>query len=193
MRTGLFFGSFNPIHLGHLVIGEYMVEYAGLDEVWYVVSPQNPFKESADLLDEDHRLGMVRLAVADNPRLKACDIEFGLPRPSYTIDTLAELALKYNNRSWVLLMGSDTAAGLPGWKSFDKLISGYDIHVYPRPGEQFIKPEWGGRIRIFNDAPLIQLSATSIRRAIGEGKSVRYLIPDNVRAYIREKRLYREP
>ena len=191
MRTGLFFGSFNPVHIGHLIIGEYMVQSGGLDEVWYVVSPQNPFKEKSDLLDENHRLEMVRLAVDDNPLLKACDIEFDLPRPSYTIDTLKQLAAKHLERTWVLLMGSDTAATLPGWKNFELLVSDYDIYVYPRPGKEFAQPGWGKRLRFFNDVPLMEVSATFIRKCISDGKSVRYLLPEKVREYIGEKKLYR--
>jgi nicotinate-nucleotide adenylyltransferase len=190
MRTGLFFGSFNPIHIGHLVIGEYMVQFAGLDEVWFVVSPQNPFKEKADLLDENHRLQMVRLAVEDNPSLKACGIEFELPRPSYTIDTLKSLELQYPGRSWVILMGSDTAATLPGWKNFEELVSGYDSYIYQRPGKEFAPPAWGKRLTFFNDVPLMQVSATFIRRCIRDGKSIRYLVPERIREYIAKERLY---
>jgi nicotinate-nucleotide adenylyltransferase len=190
MRVGLFFGSFNPIHLGHLIIGNYMVHHAGLDEVWYVVSPHNPFKEKAGLLDENLRLEMVRLAVEDNPVLKASNIEFSMPRPSYTIDTLHRLEKEYPSTEWILLMGADTAMTLPGWKSFEELVKGYDIYVYPRPGEAFVKPDWGWRLTVFNDAPVMEISATFIRKAIGEGRSVRYLVPREVERYIEEKRLF---
>jgi nicotinate-nucleotide adenylyltransferase len=190
MKTGLFFGSFNPIHIGHLIIGDYMVQFGGLDEVWYIVSPQNPFKEKEDLLDENHRMEMVRLAVGDNPLLTVSDIEFGLPRPSYTVNTLHELERKYPERTWVILMGSDTAATLPGWKDFKKLVNGYDIFVYSRPGKEFSKPEWGGRITVFPDVPLMHVSASFIRQCLREKKSVRYLLPDAVREYIRQNNLY---
>jgi nicotinate-nucleotide adenylyltransferase len=191
MRVGLFFGSFNPIHVGHLVIGDYMVHFAGLDEVWFVVSPQNPFKEKETLLDEHHRLQMVRLACIDNPVLKACDVEFSMPRPSYTFDTLQRLTELYPFHEWIILMGSDTAAGLSGWKENERLLKDYDMYVYPRFGDRFEKPAPETRMTIFSDVPVMQVSATFIRSAISQDRPVRYLLPMRVEEYIRANALYR--
>jgi nicotinate-nucleotide adenylyltransferase len=189
MRIGLFFGSFNPVHLGHLIIAETTVGLAELDHVWLVVSPHNPFKEKATLANDYDRLHLVHLATHDNPTVRPCDVEFGLPKPSYTIDTLTELTKRHPTYEFSLLMGEDNLAGLPRWKKADVLLQHYEIIVYPRlHSEPATVP--GARIRRV-EAPVMEISATDIRRRIKAGHSVRYLLTDTVREYIEASGLYR--
>ena len=189
-QVGLFFGSFNPIHVGHLIIGKHMVVEGGLDEVWFVISPQNPFKQKATLLDERQRLYMANLAVEDDYDLRASNVEFHLPRPSYTVDTLAFLDEKYPDVAFTLLMGSDNLVSLPRWKNHEILLERYRILVYPRPGSP--EPELAAhpRVRLL-EVPQILLSASYIRKRIAAGKSIRYLVTEPVRRYIDELALYR--
>jgi len=182
MHTGLFFGSFNPIHIGHLIVAEYLREHAGLDEVWFVVSPANPFKDEAGLWPAERRLELVRTAIADNPGFRLCDLEFHLPRPSYTARTLEKLLESQPDRRFSLLMGSDTLADLPRWKDSTWLQEAFhQLLVYRRRGARFEAeglafPE---KVRWF-DAPSIDLSATYVRQVMAEGKSLRYLVPDSI-------------
>jgi nicotinate-nucleotide adenylyltransferase len=193
MRVGLFFGSFNPVHVGHLIIAETVVGLAGLHEVWLVVSPHNPFKEKSTLANDYDRLHLVHLATHDNPRVRPCDVEFQLPKPSYTIDTLTELAKRYPTYEFCLLMGEDNLAGVPRWKKGDVLLQHYELVVYPRLGSA--PPEAnalnGTRIRRVA-APVLELSATEIRRRIQAGESVRYMLTDAVREHIEASGMYRQ-
>ncbi len=189
-KTGLFFGSFNPVHVGHMIIANFMATQTDLDEVWLVVSPQNPLKKKQHLARDYDRLHLVRLAIGDNPLLRASDIEFGLPKPSYTIDTLAYLGEKFPSRVFALIMGGDNLASLPKWKNHDILLRDYEIYVYNRPGYDNPFSE-EAQVRFF-EAPLMNLSATYIRRCLREKKSVRYLVPDAVFAYLEQTPLYRQ-
>lgn len=176
MKIGLYFGSFNPVHVAHLIIANHVLNETAIERVWFVVSPQNPFKEEAALLNEYHRLELVRLATEEDVRIKASDIEFSLPKPSYTSATLAYLAEKYPEHEFCIIMGSDSFQNLNKWKNAETIIKNYDIYVYERPGFA-VQNKAGSRLTVLN-APLLQLSATQIRKFIKEGKSVRYMIPD---------------
>jgi nicotinate-nucleotide adenylyltransferase len=191
MKVGLFFGSFNPIHTGHLIIANYFLEWGELDQVWLIVSPQNPLKHRSGLLDEKHRLYMANLAVEDNYRLRASNVEFHLPKPSYTIDTLTYLSEKYPDYEFTLLMGSDNLDSIQKWKNYDILLRDYPIMVYNRPEFSALKEFPGANIRYFN-APLLNISATFIREAIRAGKDVRYLLPDKIYEYVKSMHFYEE-
>lgn len=187
--TGLFFGSFNPVHIGHLIVAEYLACRANLDQVWLVVSPQNPFKRKARLADVRHRYRMLTLAVRGNRRLRASDVELTLSTPSYTIRTLAELQRRHPRRSFALLMGADTLLTLPRWRHGDHILRHYPILVYRR---EVHLPDWVHDFRNirFYDAPLLQISATAIRSMVRQQLSVRYLVPESVRRYILQHGLY---
>jgi len=178
MKIGLYFGSFNPVHVAHLIIANHVLNETELEKVWFVVSPQNPFKTEANLLNEFHRLHLVRLATEDDTRIKASDIEFTLPRPSYTSSTLAYLAEKYPEHAFSIIMGSDSFQNLHQWKNYEVIIKNYPLYVYRRPGFA-IDDKTVPNLRVL-DAPLLQLSATQIRKYIREGKSIRYMVPDKV-------------
>lgn len=198
-KVGLYFGTFNPVHVGHLVIANYMADHAGLDEVWMVVSPQNPMKQRHTLLADLHRLQLVRIAVEDNPRLKASSIEFDLPKPSYTVYTLAYLREKYPSTEFVLIMGEDNLRSLPKWKNFEEIIKSHEILVYPRlyTEDEEEAQETGElspllknvRYRMM-DAPVMRISASFIRKSIREGHDVRYLLTEPVERYVREMHFY---
>jgi nicotinate-nucleotide adenylyltransferase len=190
MRVGLYFGSFNPIHHGHLIIANYILDHTDLDQVWFVISPQNPLKPSASLLNEYHRLFLVQLAIEGEKNLKASDIEFKLPKPSYTVDTLAYLQEKYPANEFAIIMGSDSLQNLPKWKNYQWLLQHYPIYVYRRPEQETIPvyPE-ALSIRVMQ-APLLPISSTTIRQNIREGKSIRYLVPDAVREEIEKSGYY---
>ncbi len=191
-RVGLFFGSFNPIHTGHLIIAEYMVDRPDLDQVWLVVSPQNPLKIRATLANDFDRLHMVQIAIDDNPKLRASNIEFSLPKPSYTIDTMAYLHEKYPEHHFSLIMGSDNLQNIHKWKNFSLLLERYTIHIYNRPGtEGMTAPDNATDVR-FHDVPLLDISSTFIRQRIAEGHSVRYMVPDSVYQFLDGSRLYRQ-
>lgn len=189
--TGLFFGSFNPIHVGHLIIANYMATQTDLREVWLVVSPHNPLKQKQSLARDYDRLHLVQLAVANNPALKASDIEFGLPKPSFTIDTLTYLKEKYPNRKFVLIMGSDNLATLHKWKNYELLLRDYMLYVYQRPG--FPAGSLGAHpsVRLFNDVPVMLLSSSYIRTCIQDGRSVQYLVSEPVYDYLVASGMYR--
>ena len=190
MRVGLYFGSFNPIHHGHLLIATYILEHTDLDQVWFIVSPQNPLKPSATLLNEYHRLFLVQLAVEGEKNLKASDIEFKLPKPSYTVDTLAYLQEKYPANQFAIIMGSDSLQNLPKWKNYQWLLRNYPIYVYKRPGYETL-PSYPEAVHIqIMDAPLLPISSTTIRQNVREGKSIRYLVPDAVREEIEKSGYY---
>jgi nicotinate-nucleotide adenylyltransferase len=189
-KIGLFFGSFNPIHVGHLIIANYMTNYADLDEVWFVVSPHNPFKEKKSLANMYDRLEMVNLAIEGEDRLRASDIEFGLPQPSYTIDTLAHLGERYPQKEFVLIMGEDNLQNLEKWKNADIILRDYKIMVYPRPGYRASHLREHPSVTV-TQTPLMELSSTFLRKSIKENKSIRFYTPDKVLEFIEKKGLYR--
>jgi nicotinate-nucleotide adenylyltransferase len=189
MKVGLFFGSFNPIHIGHLIIADTMLSYGKMDQIWFVVSPQNPLKKKATLAHAFDRLTMVRQAIADNPAFNASDIEFSMPIPSYTIDTLTYLSEKYPQHQFHLIIGQDNLASFHKWKNYQLLLQNYLLLVYPRP--QSPPSEFDKHPSIqFVPAPLIEISSTYIRQALQAEKSVRYLLHPDVAAFIRLKKLY---
>lgn len=180
MKIGLFFGSFNPIHVGHLIIANNIAEYTDLKQVWFVVSPHNPLKEKESLLNEYHRLDLVNTAIEGNIKLKSCDIEFKLPRPSYTIDTLQYLSEKYPKHEFSLIMGSDNISTIHKWKNYDKLINSYPIYVYNRGNDNIFELEKKYSQVKFLNVPLLNISSSLIRQMIKKNKSVKYLLPENV-------------
>jgi nicotinate-nucleotide adenylyltransferase len=178
MKTGLYFGSFNPVHVAHLIIANHILNETDIEKIWFVVSPQNPFKEEVGLLNEYHRLHMVRLATEDDNRIKASDIEFKLPKPSYTTATLAFLSDKYPGNEFCIIMGSDSFQNLHKWKNYEVIIKNFPLYVYIRPGFE-AKNNIGANLHVL-DAPLLQISSTQVRKYIKEKKSVRYMVPDKV-------------
>ena len=199
-HIGLFFGSFNPIHVGHLIIANHMVEFGYLDEVWLVVSPQNPFKTKASLLSDNHRLALVRIATENNPKLSASNIEFSLPQPSYTVHTLVYLKEKYPATRFSLIMGEDNLRSLHKWKNIETIIQDHSIFVYPRvrtvqeEGKE-LSPELDKTLKNADiqlvEGPILNISASFIRKAIKEGRSVTYLLTSEVETYIDEMHFYR--
>lgn len=190
MKIGLFFGSFNPIHHAHLIIANYIINQDLVDKIWFVVSPHNPLKESQSLLNENHRLHLVNLAIEGEIHLRAMDIEFHLPRPSYTSYTLNHLKEKYPNDEFVVIMGGDSFQNITKWKNYDYIINNYNIIIYNRPGF-IIDNSLNARLTIV-DAPLLELSATAIRQLIRQKKSVRYMLPDAVIEEIEKGGYYRK-
>ncbi|MEZ4948050.1 MAG: nicotinate (nicotinamide) nucleotide adenylyltransferase [Saprospiraceae bacterium] len=190
MKVGLFFGSFNPVHIGHMIIANFMATQTDLDQVWMVVSPQNPLKNKQSLAKDRDRLHLVHLAIDNNDAIRPSDIEFSLPKPSYTVDTLTYLKEKHPAYEFVLIMGGDNLATLPKWKNFELLIRDYSIYLYKRPNYD-LKVDFDTSNVHFFDAPLLDISATYIRNCIKEGKSIRYLVPDPVFDYLEEMPIYR--
>lgn len=195
VKTGLYFGSFNPVHIGHLAIANYMVEYSDLDEIWFVVSPQNPLKTKSSLLADHHRIRLVEIALGDDQRFRISDIETKLPQPSYTIDTLAYLREKYPGREFGLIMGGDNIYTLHKWKNAMEIVKSTPLYVYPRKVEHAEhKPELEKIIAAAKvtlvEAPLIDISGTFIRNAIKEGKDIRHFMPPGVWEYAREMHFY---
>jgi nicotinate-nucleotide adenylyltransferase len=189
MRVGLYFGSFNPIHIGHCIIASHIAQNTPVDQVWFIVSPQNPFKPSASLLNEYHRLHLAQLAVEGEKSLKVVDIEFNLPRPSYTIDTMTYLEEKYPGYQFSIILGGDSFQNLHKWKNAEILTQRYTFYVYQRPGFNMVNSP--GIKTVLLDAPLLQISSTQIREMIKNGKSIRYLVPDKVREEIELYKYYR--
>lgn len=189
MRIGLFFGSFNPIHVGHLIIAQSMLNGTDIDEVWFVVSPLNPFKSSKQLLHEFDRYDMVYLAIQDNDRFKVSDIEFHLPKPSFTIDTLTYISEKFTQHDFTLIIGSDNLASFSKWKNHEVILDQYGLLVYPRPGSMHSELTQHNNVSTV-EAPLLDISATFIRQKIRHQKSIKYLVPDSVLACIEEKKFY---
>jgi len=188
-KTGLFFGSFNPIHIGHLIIAEYMLEFTDLDQIWFIVSPHNPFKERKTLLADHHRLILVKIAIEDNPRMKASDIEFKMPKPSYTIDTLTYLNEKYPNKNFVLIAGTDIFPSFHKWKNYKEILSNYTIYVYSRPDYDIGFYANHPKVKIFN-TPLMEISSSFIRNAIKNGRTIKYMLPEKISKYICEMHFY---
>jgi nicotinate-nucleotide adenylyltransferase len=189
MKIGLFFGSFNPIHVGHLIIANTMATSTDLEQVWFVVSPQNPFKKTKSLLHEFDRFDMVERAIADNSRLKATNIEFSMPKPSYTIDTLTRLSEKYPQHTLRLIMGEDNLAQFANWKNHEKILEYYGLSVYSRPRSIESPFKFHPNVRLV-DAPLLDISATYIRDCIRSNRSIRYMVPDMVEEMIERKKFY---
>lgn len=189
MNVGLYFGSFNPVHVGHCIIASHIVQTTELDQVWLVVSPQNPFKPSSSLLNEYHRLHLVKLALEGETKLKASDVEFYLPRPSYTIDTMTYLAEKNPGHKYSIIMGSDGLQNLHNWKNAEVLVKNYDIYVYRRAGFEAVT-SLNARLHVL-DAPLLDISSTHIRYMIKQDKSIRYLVPDKVLEELEKSSYYK--
>lgn len=188
-KIGLFFGSFNPIHMGHLIIANIMVETTDLDKVWFVVSPQNPFKPSKGLLHEFDRFDMVRAAVHDHYKIDVSDVEFHLPKPSYTIHTLVYLTEKHPDKHFKIIIGEDNLEGFMKWKNYERILNDYGLYVYPRPHAQLSELKQHPNVKMV-DAPMLDISATFIRNCIRKKQSVRYLVPDAVEEMIRGKGFY---
>ena len=188
MKIGLYFGSFNPIHVGHLIIAAHIVDHSTPDQVWFVVSPQNPFKPAGSLLNEYHRLHLVQTAIENDPRFRVTDVEFKLPKPSYTIDTLTYLDEKYPQNDFVVIMGTDSFQNISRWKNPELLLKNYSFILYPRPG--FEIKDIPSNVELI-DAPLLEISSTAIRKKIKDGSSIRYLVPDNVREEIERSGYYK--
>jgi nicotinate-nucleotide adenylyltransferase len=188
--TGLFFGSFNPIHLGHTALANYLLEHTALDEIWMVVSPHNPLKKELDLLDDELRLHMVQLALSDEPKLKACDVEFSLSKPNYTLYTLQHLSETYPDKQFVLIIGADNLAVFHQWKAYQELLNNYHIMVYPRQGVD-LNPlhQLYPQVEIV-DAPLFTVSSTQIRRLLAQKETVEKYLHPLVKSFIQEKNLY---
>jgi nicotinate-nucleotide adenylyltransferase len=190
MKIGLYFGSFNPVHVAHLIIANHVLNETDIEKIWFMVSPQNPFKSGQNLLNEYHRLHLVKTATEDDNRIKASEIEFSLPKPSYTVTTLAYLKEKNPEHEFCIIMGSDSFQNLHKWKNYEVIVKDYEVYVYLRPGFEATN-HLNAKLHIA-DAPLLQLSATQIRQYIKEGKSIRYLVPENVREEIEKGGYYKK-
>lgn len=191
MKTGLFFGSFNPIHNGHMVIANYFAEFSDLKQVWFVVSPHNPLKPAGSLLNDFQRLQLVELAIGDYRKMKVSKIEFGLPKPSYTINTLTHFQEKFPQHEFVLIMGSDNLHTFHKWKNYEQILEYYSIYIYPRPG--FDGGDFKNHPKVkFIEAPLMEISSTFIRNAIKSKKDVRFMMPEKVADYIDEMNFYKK-
>ena len=192
-NIGLYFGTFNPIHVGHLAIANHMVEFSNLDEVWFVVTPHSPFKKKASLLDDNHRYQLAQVAVEDYPKLKASNIEFKLPQPNYTVNTLAHITEKYPKDQFHLIMGEDNLKSFHKWKNYEIILEHHSIYVYPRIYEDYVpQTRFDDHPKIHKiDAPIMEISSTFIRKAIKEKKNTRPLLPCNVWQYIDEMNFYR--
>jgi len=193
MKIGLYFGTFNPIHVGHLIIANHMAEHADLDQVWLVVTPHNPLKKKSTLLDDYHRLQMVFLATEDYPKLKPSDIEFKLAQPNYTVNTLVHLEEKYPNHEFSLIMGEDNLKSFHKWKNYEAILEHHEIYVYPRISVEDENLEFKNHSKIHMiDAPVVEISSTAIRSNIKLGKNVRPLLPEKVWEYIDHNLFYKK-
>jgi nicotinate-nucleotide adenylyltransferase len=190
MKIGLFFGSFNPIHHGHLMVASYIANHTDLQQIWLVVSPQNPHKSQSSLLNEYDRLHLARLAIENDDQIKVSDIEFKLPKPSYTIDTLTYLEEKFPQHQFHIIMGGDSFQNLPKWKNFETLVKNYQFIVYRRPGFDIIE-NYGANMQ-YLEAPMLELSATLIRNNCKDGITIRYLVPEDVRLEIERCNYFKE-
>jgi nicotinate-nucleotide adenylyltransferase len=189
MRVGLYFGSFNPVHTGHLIIANHIVNSTLLKQVWFVVSPQNPLKQSSSLLNEYHRLHLIKAAIDGENKLQASNVEFQLPKPSYTVDTLSYLKERFPQNEFCVIMGSDSFCNIKKWKNYEVILKNYPLFIYKRQGFE-IKDSPDVDLTIL-DAPLLEISSTHIRELIKAGKSIRYLVPDIVKEEIERNAYYR--
>ncbi|MBK5286498.1 MAG: nicotinate-nucleotide adenylyltransferase [Bacteroidia bacterium] len=189
MKVGLFFGTFNPIHVGHMVIAGYMTEFTDLEQVWFVVSPHNPMKLKQTLLQDYHRLALVRTAIADNRKLKASNIEFSLPKPSYTIETLTHMAEKFSGQEFALILGADNLESFPQWKDYERILENHSLYVYPRLGFSGGNLTSHPKVKM-TEAPLMEISSSFIRESIKNKMDVRYMLTDSVFNYIEEMHFY---
>ena len=191
-KIGLYFGTFNPIHVGHLIIANHMVEFSDLEEVWFVVTPHNPHKKKKTLLEDHHRLAMVRIAVEEYPKLQASNVEFDLPQPNYTVNTLAHLEEKYPKKNFCLIMGEDNLKSLQKWKNYEVILERYSIYVYPRISEGIVETQFDNHKKIKKvDAPIIELSSTFIRKGIKAGKNIQPMLSAEVWKYLDEMNFYK--
>jgi nicotinate-nucleotide adenylyltransferase len=192
MKTGLFFGTFNPIHIGHMIIASYMAEYSDLDEVWFVITPLSPFKQKSSLLSNHHRLAIANTAVEDYSKLKTSDIEFKLPQPNYTVNTLVHIEEKYPNHKFCLIMGEDNLKGFHKWKNHETILQNYELYVYPRISDDEIVHQFSKHSSIHRvNAPIVQISSSFIRKAIKERKDISAMLPLSVWKYIDEMNFYK--
>lgn len=193
MKIGLFFGTFNPIHVGHLTIANHIVEHSDLKQVWFVVTPQSPFKQKNSLLDNYQRLEMVYLATKDYNTLKPSNIEFGLKQPNYTIDTLTYLEEKYPDNEFALIMGEDNLKSFHKWKNYEVILDNYSLYVYPRISKSTVPQLFEKHPKIFNiSAPIMEISSTFIRKEIKAGRNIRPMLPDEVWKYLDEMNFYKD-
>ncbi|MFT4683559.1 MAG: nicotinate-nucleotide adenylyltransferase [Urechidicola sp.] len=193
MNIGLYFGSFNPIHVGHLIIANHMVEHSNLDQIWLVVTPHNPHKKKSSLLDNHHRLRMVDAALEEYPQLKSSKIEFDLPQPSYTVNTLAHIAEKYPKDTFSLIMGEDNLKSLHRWKNYKTILENHHIYVYPRISDAKGEIQFANHKKIHKvAAPIVEISSTFIRNSINENVNIRPLLPQNVWEYLDEMNFYKK-
>lgn len=193
MKVGLYFGTFNPVHIGHLIIANHLAENSDLDEIWMVVTPHNPLKKKAGLLEDYHRMHMIHLATENYDKLKPSDIEFKLPQPNYTINTLVHLKEKYPKYHFSLIMGEDNLKSFPKWKNYEVILEDYEVYVYPRISELDIPEELVNHPKIHRiNAPIIELSSTFIRNSIKEGKNIRPMLDDKVWEYIDHNLFYKK-
>ena len=190
-HVGLFFGTFNPVHVGHMILAQYFLEYANFDELWLVVTPHNPLKKRSNLLDDRQRLYMVELAVRDPYRMKVSDVEFQLPKPSYTTLTLAHLRDKYPEKQFSLIMGMDNLQHFHKWRNYEVILHRHQLFVYPRPGSEPGSYENHPKVTILHQAPNIEISATLIRQAIKDGKDLSYMVPEKVWDYLQKNQFYK--
>jgi nicotinate-nucleotide adenylyltransferase len=192
MKIGLYFGSFNPIHIGHLIIANQLVENSDLDQIWFVVTPHNPFKKKSTLLDNFQRLEMVYLATKDYPKLKESNIEFNLPQPNYTINTLTYLQEKHPEHAFSLIMGEDNLKSFHKWKNYEVILENHNIYVYPRISEGKVDTQFNDHKKIQRvEAPIVEISSTLVRNAIKDGKNVKPLLPENVWTYLDDMNFYK--
>ncbi len=189
MKIGLYFGSFNPVHIGHMAIANYILEFSEINKLWFVVSPQNPLKKKASLLAEHHRYELLNLAITDISKYKVCTVEFSMPKPSYTIDTLIYLSEKYPDNIFYLIMGADNLANIKKWKNYDIILNDYKILVYPRPGFDNLELLSHKNVKIVN-APLIEISSSFIRKSIKQKIDVSNFMPCKVAEYVKEMHFY---
>ncbi|MBT8230010.1 MAG: nicotinate-nucleotide adenylyltransferase [Bacteroidia bacterium] len=189
MKVGLYFGSFNPVHVGHMIIANYMINYTDMDAIWMVLSPHNPLKKKSTLANDYDRLHLLNLAIDDHDKIRSSDIEFGLPRPSYTIDTMTYLEEKYPKHEFCLIMGGDNLSSFHKWKNYELLLKRYSIYIYKRPLFELNELINHPHVHVC-EAPLLQISSSTIRQMIRDKKSIRYLVPDKVFEYLRDYPVY---
>jgi len=191
-KVGLYFGTFNPIHIGHLVIANHMAEFSELDEVWFVITPRSPFKQKQSLLEDHHRYQMVFEAIQDYPKLNASKVEFDLPQPNYTVNTLVNLGEQYSNHAFCLIMGEDNLKSFHKWKNYEAILENHEIYVYPRISEGTTEHQFKNHPKIHRvAAPIMEISSTFIRREHKKGKNIKPLLPEAVWTYLDEMNFYR--